>query len=167
MYQRILSNPPVKLHSHVITWIIGILFPPWLSNYHIPLNPLPNTPLNNQAKSKEHTYSNASTLTTLSHDATHQNKKGNCIWLALSATPLTLSETTTLGLRSLPNLIPLPSQKNPTSSPVYPYIDNFTSLVQLVLDGDIPKQHDPSFNCNYFLALYKYPNDYKRVSPLL
>jgi hypothetical protein len=52
-----------------------------------------------------------------------------------------------------------------TNSTTCPCIDNFTSLVQLTLDGDIPKPCQAAFNCTYFLALHEAPNNLDKVRP--
>jgi hypothetical protein len=53
-----------------------------------------------------------------------------------------------------------------SDSSIYPYINNFTALLQLSLDGNIPKECHSTFNCNYFLALHKDPNDPEKLRPL-
>jgi len=53
-----------------------------------------------------------------------------------------------------------------STSNVCPHIDNFTALVQLVLDGDLPPKCHPSFSSNCFLALHKDPDDLEKVRPL-
>jgi hypothetical protein len=54
---------------------------------------------------------------------------------------------------------------NPHSS-AYPYLVHFTALLQLILDGNLPLACHATFNCNYFLALHKDPNDLRKLRPI-
>jgi hypothetical protein len=57
------------------------------------------------------------------------------------------------------------SAKTNSTSSTCPCIDNFTSLVQLTLDGNILKPCQAAFSCTYFLALHKEPNNLHKVRP--
>jgi hypothetical protein len=167
-YQRILSTLPVaKLHPPVIERIKQTLFPPRLLNYTPPNSTPATEPPAPDTRAKRRKLSKANQFRRITSDDTittlRKTKRGTA--------PGPFCDPID-SLRDYAMFCPNTTKSNSdddspkSSSSTYPYIDNFTALLQLALDGDIPQECHPTFSCNYFLALHKDPDDHDKIRPL-
>ena len=54
----------------------------------------------------------------------------------------------------------------PRNSPIQPYLQPFSEVLQLILANRIPPQAGPYFAANYFMALHKDPDDPTKLRPI-
>jgi hypothetical protein len=167
-HQRILSSLPiVKLHPATISKITDkTLFPPRLprcapqkeTNSQSSQSPGTRSRIQEQSKSNRFRRTNSDdTLATL-----RKTKRGTAP--GPFCDPIDALQDYAI-FRPQPSESDAESESTKTNSTACPCIDNFTSLVQLTLDGNTPKQCQSAFSCTYFLALHKDPNNLDHKDP--